>query len=186
MLHADTCFTPSYQYLRPYTLSKKQLAAWGRTLADGTATRFVNLVLQHPYGPGDRPGKFVPGMIRECLDSTGDIALTLGEQRKDFVYAGDVAAAFLAVLNNLDKLPPGGTDLECGTGAAVSIREFVEAIHRLTASRATLRFGALPYRAGEIMLSEANPTALRALGWAPTVSLEDGLWRTLREDFGRG
>jgi len=186
VVHADTCFTPDYKYLRPYTLSKKQFAQWGRVLADGTATRFVNLVLQHPYGPGDRVGKFVPGMLRECLDAAGDIALTLGEQRKDFVYVGDVAAAFLAVLDNLGKLPAGAVDLECGTGQAVSIRAFVETIHRLTGSRAALRFGALPYRDGEIMLSQADPTALRALGWEARVALDDGLRATLREDFGRG
>ena len=186
VVHADTCFTPEYKYLRPYTLSKKQFAQWGRVLTEGTATRFVNLILQHPYGPGDRAGKFVPGMIRECLDSTGDIALTPGEQRKDFVYVGDVVAAILTVLEGLDRLPPGPTDLECGTGAAVSIRTFVETIHRLTASRATLRFGALPYRENEIMLSQANPTGLQALGWAPRVTLEEGLRATLREDFGRG
>jgi len=120
------------------------------------------------------------------LDAAGDIALTLGEQRKDFVYVGDVAAAFLAVLDNLGKLPAGAVDLECGTGQAVSIRAFVETIHRLTGSRAALRFGALPYRDGEIMLSQADPTALRALGWEARVSLANGLRATLREDFGRG
>ncbi|HSQ58088.1 MAG TPA: NAD(P)-dependent oxidoreductase [Gemmata sp.] len=186
VLHADTCFTPDYQYLRPYTLSKKQFAQWGRILCDQTATRFVNLVLQHPYGPGDRPAKFLPGIIRECLESTGNISLTAGEQRKDFVYVGDVAAAFLAVLAHLDQLPTGSTDLECGTGRALSIRELVETVHRLTGSRAKLDFGALPYRANEIMLSEADTIGLRALGWEPRVSLEDGLRATLREDFGRG
>jgi nucleoside-diphosphate-sugar epimerase len=125
-------------------------------------------------------------MIQECLDSTGEIALTPGEQRKDFVYVGDVVAAVLTVLEGLDRLPPGPTDLECGTGEAVSIRGFVETVHRLTASRATLRFGALPYRENEIMLSQANPGDLRALGWEPRTTLEAGLRAILREDFGRG
>jgi CDP-paratose synthetase len=184
VVHADTCFTTDYKYLRPYTLSKKQFGQWGRILTDGTATRFVNLVLHHPYGPGDRPGKFVPGIIRECLNAVGDIALTLGEQRKDFIYVGDVAMAFLTLLENLDKLPTNVTDVDCGTGHSVSIRTLVEIIHRLTSSRALLRFGALSYREGEIMLSHADVSVLRALGWEPRISLEEGLRWTLREDFG--
>ena len=186
VIHADTCFTPDYKYLRSYTLSKKQFVQWGRLLSEGTTTRFINLVLQHPYGPGDRPGKFVPDMIQECLQSTCEIALTPGGQKKDFIYVGDVAAAFRILLEKASTLPPGAVELECGTGSPVSIREFVETIHRLTNSRATLRFGALPYRENEIMISRANPAKLQSLGWQPRVSLEEGLRMTLREDFGRG
>ena len=57
-INTDTCFTTDYKYLRPYTLSKKQLVQWGQILTEGTNTKFVNFVLQHPYGPGDRPTKF--------------------------------------------------------------------------------------------------------------------------------
>ena len=32
-VHLDTCFSLSYPYLRPYTLSKKQMVAWGAEIA---------------------------------------------------------------------------------------------------------------------------------------------------------
>lgn len=182
-LNTDTCFTTDYKYLRPYTLSKKQFVQWGQILTEGTPTKFVNFVLQHPYGPGDRPTKFVPAMAKQCLESTGTIDLTPGSQKKDFVYVGDVAEAYQLVLEKIDKLPPGTTTYEVGSGKAVAIKHFVELLHRLTNSKATLNFGGLKYRDAEIMFSQADSSALRALGWQPIVSLEEGLLRLLREDF---
>jgi nucleoside-diphosphate-sugar epimerase len=178
-VNTDTCFTTEYKYLRPYTLSKKQFVQWGRILCDGSNTKFVNLVLQHPYGPGDRPAKFVPSMIRECLTAKEEIRLTPGEQQKDFVYVADVAEAYRIVLKKVDDLPAGFSEFEVGTGRAVSIRHFVETIHRLTGSSAKLKFGALDYRDGEIMFSQADISRLVALGWTPKTSLEDGLIRAI-------
>jgi nucleoside-diphosphate-sugar epimerase len=48
--------------------------------------------------------------------------------------------------------------------------------HLLKQFRATeLKFGALPYREGEIMESAADIGALERLGWRPSFSLEQGL-----------
>jgi nucleoside-diphosphate-sugar epimerase len=178
-INTDTCFTTDYKYLRPYTLSKKQFVQWGRIFCDGPGTKFVNLVLQHPYGPGDRPTKFVPAMIRECLTTVGEIKLTPGGQKKDFVYVGDVAEAYRLVLEKADDLPVGFSEFEVGSGAAIPIRHFVETVHKLTKSRAKLNFGGLPYRDEEIMFSQANIARLAALGWSPVTTLEDGLVRTI-------
>ena len=180
-LHADTCFQVQYRFLQAYTLSKQHFAAWGEILAGGK-TRFVNVKLYHPYGPGDGPGKFVPQMIRSCLESNGDIDLTLGEQKKDFIFVDDVVSAFQVLLANGDHLPAGFVSVDCGSGQATSIRTFVETVHRLTGSRARLRFGALPYRDNEVMFSQADISRLRALGWKPAIPLEDGIRRILREE----
>lgn len=177
-LNADTCYTLEYKHLQAYTLSKKQLTQWGKLLATST-TRFINLVLQHPYGPGDGAGKFVPFILRQCLENPGDIDLTPGEQRKDFIYVDDVLDAITVVLDRAATLPEDYTDVECGTGQTTSIREFVTTAHRVSSSRATLRFGALPYRENEIMFSQADVSVLKGLGWRPRVSLEEGIRRTI-------
>jgi CDP-paratose synthetase len=183
-VNADTCYTTEYKHLQAYTLSKKQLVDWGRTLAT-RQTRFINLKLFHPYGPGDGATKFVPQMIRSCLESSVDIPLTPGEQRKDFLYVDDVVAAIMLLLTEPHRLDDGFVSLDCGSGETLSIREFAETIHRLTRSRAILRFGALPYRENEMMFSRADPSVLRSLGWKPVVSVEQGIKNIIKEDFGR-
>jgi CDP-paratose synthetase len=183
-VNAANTYTLDYKYLQSYTLSKQHFTEWGRLLTP-SRMRFVNLRLFHPYGPGDDPSKFVPQIIRTCRASDADILLTPGEQRKDFLYVQDFVTAVQTLLDSPERLPEGFVTLDCGSGRAVSIREFVETIHRVTGSRSELRFGALPYRENEIMLSQADPAALRALGWEPQVSLEQGIKNIVEEDFGR-
>jgi nucleoside-diphosphate-sugar epimerase len=138
------------------------------------------LKLFHPYGPGDRADKFVPWIVRQCRASKGEIALTRGEQQKDFIYVDDVVRAVHVILKKQEEMPTGFTEFECGRGAAVTIRQFVESVHRQTKSRAALNFGALPYRENEIMFSQADITKLQALGWCPEVGVEAGVRQMLQ------
>ena len=62
-----------------------------------------------------------------------------------------------------------------GSGAAVSIRDFVEKVHHITGSQTQLAFGSLPYRKGEVMSSHANVEPLAKLGWFCKTNLEQGL-----------
>ena len=45
-----------------------------------------------------------------------------------------------------------------------------------------LNFGAIPYRANELMDSRTDISALKALGWRPEVSLEKGIQLTIEKE----
>jgi nucleoside-diphosphate-sugar epimerase len=181
-INIDTSFNINYPYQRPYTVSKKQFAQWGEVLCKGTETKFINLTLHIVYGPGDSVKKFVPSIICQCLAS-GEITLTLGEQKKDFTHVEDVVSAIIRLLANVDSTWKHYSDVDCGTGNAVSIREIVELIHRLTKSKATLKFGALPYRDNELMFLQADTTILNSLGWKVTIPMETRLQTLLLDEY---
>ena len=167
-------------HLNQYALSKKQFAEWGRMLCSAGSTRFVNIRLEHMYGPGDDLTKFTSWIMQQCLDSVPTIELTAGEQLRDFIYVDDVVSAYQSLLSNAATLASGYAEVGVGSGDSVAIRSFAEKVHRLSSSKSQMKFGALPYREGEALKSVANIEALRWLGWSPQVSLDEGITATLR------
>ena len=168
----------------PYALSKHQFVQWGRFLAKQPSNqlRFVNVLLQHMYGPGDDPSKFTTYVLNTCHRNEPMLKLTSGEQMRDFIYIDDVVSAYSTLLEKRIDLT-NIENIEVGSGVAPSIREFVQMVHKLTASKTELQFGALPYRPNEPMHLQADISQMNALGWSPKFTLELGLRRTLELEF---
>jgi CDP-paratose synthetase len=163
-----------------YSLSKHQFSEWGRRFALTTATRFINFVVEHFYGPNDDRSKFPSHVIAACLRGEKRLALSPGEQQRDFIYVSDVVSALESVLLSAGNDP--AVDYPVGTGQAVTIREFAETVRELTGASTHLDFGALPYRPSEPMRCVADISSLKTLGWRPRISLRDGLRRTIEEE----
>lgn len=196
-------------HVSAYALSKAQFAQWGGLMARTGGPRFTNVLLQHMYGPGDDGNKFSSLVLRACRSHQPSLALTAGEQRRDFIHVDDVVSALALLLQmpagRVDGAVDAGvdaelaagvhvhaadhlhshqavTEIELGSGQAPTVREFVETVHALTASRTRLLFGALPYRPGEAMHCQANISRLTGWGWAPRHTLRSGLQDTLKRD----
>jgi len=167
------------KYLNAYSLSKKQFMEWGRFFAVRNKLRFLSLRLEHFYGPGDDDSKFTSHVIKSCLDNVPELKLTLGEQIRDFIYIDDAVSAYLLLLEKLNQFNEWFVEFDVGSGEAVTVREFVERIHHLTGSRTELKFGAVPYRDGEVMYSNADTGFLKGLGWHRQVGLEQGIINTM-------
>ncbi len=166
--------------LNAYTLSKSQLSDWAKLLCKDSKMRFINVKLEHIYGPGDDLSKFPAWILNECRQNSMEIKLTPGEQRRDFVYIDDVISAYSFMLREMERLGRGWLEIGLGSGVSVSVRYFVETIHSAVNSRALLNFGALPYRDGELMYSQADTKLLRAIGWRPLYSVENGVKKMIQ------
>lgn len=169
-----------------YALSKQQFAQWGDMLArqHPDALQFVNIRLQHMYGPGDDRSKFPTLVLHACQHHDPRLALTAGEQRRDFIYIDDVVSAYDVVAQNLHEFALSD-QVDLGSGYAPTVRSFVEQIHSLTGSRTELQFGAVPYRENETMLCLADIRRLVELGWKPAYSLDQGIRKTIELEFNR-
>ncbi|MBK5273833.1 MAG: NAD(P)-dependent oxidoreductase [Desulfuromonadales bacterium] len=167
------------RYLNFYSLSKKQFSEWGKMFAAQGRIRYVNIELEHFFGPGDDDSKFITHVIKSCVENVPEFRLTAGEQKRDFIYIDDVVAAYTLLLEKAPSLEASFQEYGLGSGEAVTIREVVERVHHLTGSGTILNFGALPYRANEVMESRADISSLTALGWAREVDLIEGLRKTV-------
>jgi len=169
-------------HVNAYALSKRQFAAWGRHFAEGRALRFVNVRLQHIFGPGDEPPKFAAHVIRSCVANVPELPLTPGEQQRDFIYIDDAVAAYALLVAAAGGQDAWFQEYDLGMGKAIAIREFVEQVKRAAGATTRLRFGALPYRPNEAMTCQADLGAMRRLGWDWQTSLEAGIRKTIETE----
>lgn len=169
----------AYSYLSDYTLTKKHSLEWIKLLASTSPCKVANMKVFHMYGENDAPGKFIPFVIEKIKNNANSIELTPGEQSRDFIYVKDVVTAFEHVLKNEDILE-NYHEFEIGTGKSHTIKELVTIIKEAANASTNLKFGALPYREGEIMESRLNNFGLQGIGWKSAFSLRKGIENYLK------
>lgn len=132
------------------------------------------------YGPHDKfdakKSKVIAALIRRVVE--GENPLNVwgdGRDIKDFIYVDDVVDAIVAALVKLET----HTTLNIASGVPVTIRDVIAALLRIEGRTGTeVRYDAtkptmIPKRLIDIAAARA------ALGFAPRISLEEGLRRTI-------
>jgi UDP-glucose 4-epimerase len=128
------------------------------------------------YGPGQDRRRFLPQVIIGCLEGR-NFPTSMGEQLRDFCFVDDVVEGIFATLG---VQAARGEVINIGSGTAISIRTMIETVQRLI-DRGDPQFGQISYRRGEHMQLYANVSKAAAiLGWAPRMSLETGLDKTIQ------
>ena len=141
----------------------------------------VHLRLFSVYGPGEDRRRLVPSMI-DALLGARPLALTPGEQVRDFVYVDDVAEALLEATYR-----PGldGHTLNVGTGVQTSVRQLGAIVADQLGGHQLLRFGERPYRPDERFSWRAGTVLTeRTLGWTAGTPLAEGIARTIEASRG--
>lgn len=177
-INTDTILDKRVSY---YSLSKKHFLDWLSLFSQKMVC--ISVALEHFYGPFDDRSKFVSKIILDLLHEVDFIDLTLGEQKRDFIYIDDVVEAFMTLVNFSFDVPNNLYRYEIGTGKNIEIREFVQTVKTMTGNKVTrLNFGMLPYRENEIMESHVDISMLSRLGWQPQTSLVEGLKYTIDQE----
>ena len=165
-------------YSPEYTLSKYQFREWGRLRAIERKINFINLQMEHIYGPDDGEEKFVAFLIRTMQNEVKELDLTDGIQIRDFIHVDDVVAAYLVILARLGELS-GYCHFEVGTGISRTVRELTETIHAELDASTKLNFGGVPRKGSEIMFSTARQITSENISLAAQISLETGIRKTI-------
>jgi CDP-paratose synthetase len=166
--------------LNLYSYTKYNFANTGKMIAKKFPDRisFINILMQIFYGPGDNKSSFVTKIINNCKSNQEELQLTAGIQNRDFIFIEDVTSAYVSIIKNLKNLE-NVMDIDVGSGKTITIKEFVETVHRLSKSSIDLNFGALPFRKLEPMNCKANIIKLKSFGWKQEYSIEAGITKTL-------
>jgi CDP-paratose synthetase len=169
--------------INSYSLSKGQLVDWMKFLANKT-TKIINIKIEHMYGPLDDENKFIYWLINQLKQNVKSIDLTSGIQKRDFIYINDIVNAYETIIKSIDKIS-NYEEFELGSGNSIEVKKFIELIYHELLNNKTietlLNFGAIEYRANENMNMQADIEKLKNIGWKPTVSIENGIKKILKE-----
>jgi dTDP-glucose 4,6-dehydratase len=131
------------------------------------------------YGPRQSARAVIPTIISQAI--AGE-RLFIGARHptRDLNFVTDTVRGFVRVAECPEAV---GQVINLGTGREVSVGDLVDTIVRLVGRRVEVTFDATrlrPDRSEVERLLADNSKARQLLGWAPEVSLEDGLTRTIQ------
>src|SRR5690606_24270939 len=95
-----------------------------------------------------------------------------GQALREFLHVDDLAAALLLLMEQYDDVSP----INVGSGEEVSIQDLAQGLKDITGYKGDVLFdGDKPDGTPRKLL---DSTRLRAMGWAPSIALQDGLQQT--------
>ena len=162
----------------PYGASKLCAEKEGLAYAKLYGMEVVCLRYFNVYGPSQRfdaYGNVIPIFVFQMLRGEPVTIFGDGEQTRDFVNVRDVVQA------NIRAAMAGGVSgaFNIGSGTRISINGLVERLRAASGLNPVVRHG--PPRAGDVRDSLANIGAARkAFGFAPAVTMDDGLPEYIR------
>ena len=122
------------------------------------------------YGPRQRPDMAFNRFIRAALDGKPITLYGDGEQTRDFTFVADAVAATVAA----GERGVPGTAYNIGGGARVSMNQVLQIIERIHGR--PLKVNREETQKGDMRDTYADTSlARRDLGFAPAVSLEEGI-----------
>jgi UDP-glucuronate decarboxylase len=140
------------------------------------------------YGPRLRldDGRVVPDMISDVLADRQITLYSDGRATRSFCYVRDAAAAIINVL----AADVSGEAFNVGNDEEVSIRQLAETVDEISGNGLGVRMA----QSADPEYATDNPQRRRpdlekirrVIGWAPTVSLKEGIDRTIRYYRGEG
>lgn len=123
------------------------------------------------FGPRQRPDMAMHRLVEAALTDASFPLFGTGEQIRDFTFVADVVEA--NVLAATGQAPPG-TVVNIAGGASTTLNEVIETVERLAGR--SVRTERLGDQAGDVTRTGGDITlAGLLLGWAPRVSIGEGL-----------
>jgi dTDP-glucose 4,6-dehydratase len=131
------------------------------------------------YGSRMRPhdGRAIPTFLRQALANRPITVFGDGSQTRSFCYVSDLIAGMIALAESGYHNP-----VNIGNPDEFTLLELAETVKELTGASSEIVFEALPVDDPKQRKPKID-LARELLGWSPTVSLREGLQRTI-EDSG--
>lgn len=165
-----------------YGKNKVEFYLKAKELCDKKNIRIVEPRFFSLYGEDDTEATMYVSIMKKMLKNE-DCELTECSQLWDFLYVDDAVKALILLLENEDA--KGVFNFASGNNRP--LKEFVLEMYRITNSKSVLRWGMIPYASvGKLSLQPNIDKLKKVTGWAPSISFEEGVRRTMEYLKARG
>lgn len=162
-----------YNPVNLYAATKQAFESLLTYYVEAHGFKAITLKLFDTYGPGDtRPKLF--SMLRNATRDGSTLRMSPGEQLLDIVYIDDVLDAYIVAIARISAVSNTENYVISNT-QRLSLRELTAVYSEVVDRPLSVEWGGLPYRPREVMVPCKDLTPVP--GWAPRVSLRDGIAR---------
>ncbi len=157
--------------LQPYAASKKGAEAMAHAYhhlydIDVSVLRYFTV-----YGPAGRPDMVMFRFCQWIAEGKPVVVNGNGEQSRGFTYLDDIARGTIQALK-----PLGYQVINLGGHEVITINHLISMLEARIGQRAKVTYQ--PFHPADVHTNQADVTrAQQLLGWAPQVSLEEGVTR---------
>ena len=157
--------------------SKAKLAATNYLLKKYKEKKFPCTILRLylVYGPRQDFNRFIPSIIKGCLEDSL-FPCSLGNQLRDFLYVDDLINAILKCLKNKSSR---GEIINIGSGNPMKIKKIVLLVQNII-KRGKPDFGKIKLRKDEILkLFPKIKKAKKKINWKPRSTFSESIVKTI-------
>jgi dTDP-glucose 4,6-dehydratase len=129
------------------------------------------------YGPRMRPndGRAIPTFLRQALQDRPITVFGDGSQTRSFCYVEDEIRGLIALAESGHHQP-----VNIGNPNEFTLLELAKTVLEVTGSRSEIVYEALPTDDPQVRQPDIT-LAREILGWEPTISLREGLQKTIEQ-----
>ena len=144
---------------------------------------YVSVMPCNLYGPGDNfdpmTSHVMPALIRKFHEAKRDssqevVVWGTGTPLREFLHVDDLAQAVVFCLDNYDEYE----HINCGSSEEISIAALARLVARVIGYDGNITFDKTKPDGTPRKLMDSS--RITALGWAPTISLEEGITQSYR------
>lgn len=162
----------------PYAIAKIAGLKMCEAYRDQYGCDFISVMPTNLYGPNDnyhpQNSHVLPALLRKFHEAkiNNEPFVSVwgtGNVRREFLHADDMADACLYLMNNYS----GKEFVNIGWGTDITIKELAQLIAKITGFDGEIRFDSEKPDGTPRKLMDTSK--LKALGWEPSITLEDGI-----------
>jgi len=168
-----------FQGQSPYSASKIGADRIAESFYRSFATPVVIARPFNTYGPGQSARAVIPTVITQLLNGSKEICLGSLHPTRDFNYVQDISNGFIKLAECEEAI---GKEVNIGSGTEISIEALANLLIKVAGVKAKiiLEDQRMRPKESEVEKLVCNNNLMKKLtGWAPEISLEEGLSRTV-------